>query len=159
MCKKYSLDSRYSCSKKIRVHLCNLWEKKKILRIVNSLEIYYFPLVSGSTTNLVFNKHIRKVNPCLSVCKKILRFVTFAIRVQKNTIRMVNPLYLCYLWENLKIIRMVNSLDSRYYFPLVSGSTTNLVFKKNPCSPCPSVCQKIFDRFERFVFKKIPSAW
>ena len=68
-------------------------------------------------------------------CAKNIRYIR-AIRVQKNTIRMVNPLYLCYLWENLKIIRMVNSLDSRYYFPLVSGSSTNLVFKKNPCAKC-----------------------
>ena len=37
--------------KKIRVHLCNLWENKKIIRMANSCySRYYIPLISGSTT-------------------------------------------------------------------------------------------------------------
>ena len=52
-----------------------------------------------------------------------------------------------------KIIRMVNSFYSFNYFPLVSGSTTNLVFKKtHPHGKSVFICA-ICGRI------KYPSAW
>ena len=41
----------------------------------------------------------------------------------------------CNLWENKKIIRMVNSCHSSYYFPLVSGSVgQDSLYSFNSCS-------------------------
>ena len=67
--------------------------------MANSLYSFnYFPLVSGSTTNLVFKKNTPSAWQ-ISVIR--------SIRVQKEY-----------------IIRMANSCYSRYYIPLISGSTT-----------------------------------
>ena len=94
----------------------------------------YLPLVSGSEGQDSFYSF----NSC---SRETL------IRMAKSVSIRVHP---C---AKAKIIRMVNSFYSFNYFPLVSGSTTNLVFKKtHPHGKSVFICA-ICGRI------KYPSAW
>ena len=102
VCKKYviraiRIQKHTHPHSKICVHLCHLWENKIPIRMANPFYSFnYFPLVSGSTTNLVFKKNIRMVNPCLSVIIRVPKIYSSAwqnpclsvsIRVPKTFIR------------------------------------------------------------------------
>ena len=102
-----SLDSSYSCSKKIHIRMANLClsvsirvQKNIEIRVIRDIRVQkhthphgksvFICAIRGRIKNPPHGKI--RVHPCPSVCQKY-------------------------------------SLYSSYYFPLVSGSTTNLVFK------------------------------